>query len=85
MTDNASWSSKKWDEKVKKNAALKAAMDYDNAHVACPRCGSIRIRSYTAVTTPKDPLYDTNNAWCYVCKWSGIVHDLVAASKPAQK
>lgn len=85
MTDNASWSSKKWEEKVKKDARIKFLKEYDETHVACPECGSINVGCHTAPSFTAFPDQDTNKAWCLKCKWQGIVHDLVAASKPAQK
>lgn len=78
-----SWVSRKWEEQSKKDAYLKAVKEYDETHVACPQCGSIRVGCRTGM--PLDRLHDGNEAWCLKCSWRGIVHDLVAASKPAQK
>ncbi len=78
-----SWVSKKWEAEAKKDARIKAAQEYDDAHVACPSCGNLNLE--TTCMAVMDPLHNDNRARCAKCKWQGIVHDLVAASKPAQK
>jgi len=70
-------------EKYEPGKGFLLADDYHNLHCKCPQCGGKDIG-----TTCMGPhgsnengeyrvRYDHNHARCHICRWSGIVHDMV--------